>query len=126
MLPAHELLRNYLDYQSLSRFHSVYVLMILSLLNSCHISVRVVILVVVLYLHIICKCSILHLVVVVNLFLCPNYELNFIVIIHVWRTKIYMNYVWFHTVCVSVILALRAYSLVDNRGRTIRNFKKSE
>lgn len=87
MLPAHELLRNYLDYQSLSRFHSVYVLMILSLLNSCHISVRVVILVVVLYLHIICKCSILHLVVVVNLFLCPNYELNFIVIIHVWRTK---------------------------------------
>lgn len=71
----------------ISHCHSVYVSMILSLLNSCHLSVRVVILIVVLYLHIICKCSILHLVIVANLFLCLNYKVNLIVMMHVWRTK---------------------------------------
>ena len=61
------------------------------------------------------NCSILHLVTVVNLFLCLNYKLDFIVSMHVrGEQNIYEIYMIGYY--QSVIPALRAYSSVDKGG----------
>lgn len=61
------------------------------------------------------NCSILHLVTIVNLFLCLNYKLDFIVSMHV-REEQNIHEIYMIRYYQSVIPALRAYSYVDKGG----------